>query len=291
MIYEREDDIMWTRGELKARGMAAFKANYWKCVLVALILAVVAGGSGGAGGRAGGNSFSNAFSNIGQKNEETTIEEGFKDTQDLDDAMENIKDAFSKGEGVIVMVAVLIGVMIVVLIATAIAFALNAFLFNPLRLGCNKFFVRNLEEPTGLNHLSAGFDVNYKNVVKVMFFKDLYIFLWALIPIAGIFIAWVKKYEYLMIPYLMADDPDLDKEQAFAESKAMMDGQKWNAFVLNVSFIGWKILSIFTIGILALLYVNPYYESTFAALYDTLRYGADNGGYEDALSVLQNEVV
>ena len=277
MIYEREDDIMWTRGELKARGMAAFKANYWKCVLVAFILAVIAGGSGGSGGRAGGN----ALSNIGQKSDNVDVDDALDalEDNDLNEGIENITDAFKSGAGVVAMVAVFVGVMLVILVAMVIAFALNAFLFNPLRLGCNRFFLRNLEEPTGLNHLSSGFDVNYKNVVKVMFFKDLYLFLWALIPIAGVFIAWVKRYEYMMIPYLMAEDPNMDKEDAFAESKAMMDGHKWNAFVLNLSFLGWQILGVFTIGILSLLYVNPYYESTIAALYDTLRYGNPTQDY------------
>ncbi len=47
-----------------------------------------------------------------------------------------------------------------------------------------------------------------------------------------------------MIPYLLADNPQMTKkEEAFAESKRMMQGQKWNAFVLDLSFIGWDILS------------------------------------------------
>lgn len=41
----------------------------------------------------------------------------------------------------------------------------------------------------------------------------------------------VKAYEYMMIPYLLADNPQMTKEQAFAESKRMMQGQKWKAFV------------------------------------------------------------
>ena len=46
---------MWTRAELKAQGKAAFKANYWKCVLAAFLLALFTGASAGASGR-GGNS-------------------------------------------------------------------------------------------------------------------------------------------------------------------------------------------------------------------------------------------
>lgn len=47
----------------------------------------------------------------------------------------------------------------------------------------------------------------------------------------------------------------------------MMDGEKWDTFVLEISFIGWQILSLFTIGILGVAYVSPYLEATRAELY------------------------
>ncbi|MCR5357246.1 MAG: DUF975 family protein [Lachnospiraceae bacterium] len=275
---------MWERGELKEKGLAAFKANYWKCVLVALVLVFVAGGGGGASGRSVGSSFGNGFSNGLHMNEE-------KEDVDIDpdEAVEELKDAFAKefqsSDGnpeniAIAVFAVLTAVMIAVMVAIVIAFAINAFLLNPVKLGCSKFFLNNLNEPAGLGTLIAGFEGNYMNVVKVLFFKDLYLFLWALIPIAGPFIAIVKRYEYLMIPYLLAEDPDMDKEEAFAESRSMMEGNKWNAFVLRLSFIGWYLLAIITFGILSVLYVTPYVESTFAALYDRLRYGYNNAGQD-----------
>lgn len=264
---------MWTRGELKERGMAAFKANYWYCVLVALILMVVAGGRGGFSGTSWRNSINN-FSNNNISGSD------FEDKFDFDDPgsfAEQFTDKLEESTGlsIIAILAIFMVVMVFVLIAAAIGFALKAFLLNPLELGCTKFFLRNLDEPAKLNNLSAGFDVNYKNVVKVLFFRDLYLFLWRLIPVAGFFIAIVKKYEYYMISYLMAEDPDMDKEEAFALSREMMEGQKWDAFVLNLSFIGWYILTGFTFGILGIFYVTPYVHSTRAALYDTLR-GTDN---------------
>ena len=73
-----------------------------------------------------------------------------------------------------------------------------------------------------------------------------------------------------MIPYLLAENPNLTGEEAFALSKQMMNGQKWNAFVLDLSFIGWNILSGFTLGILSALYVQPYKNFTNAALYEEL---------------------
>ena len=98
--------------------------------------------------------------------------------------------------------------------------------------------------------------------------------LWSLLfIIPGI----VKAYEYMMIPYLLADNPQMTKEQAFAESKRMMQGQKWKAFVLDLSFIGWYILSGLTLGILAIFYVSPYVNATHAALYEALCYANPAG--------------
>ena len=53
----------------------------------------------------------------------------------------------------------------------------------------------------------------------------------------------------------------------------MMDGQKWNTFVLDLSFIGWHLLSVITLGIVGVFYGAPYQHMTNAALYEALKYG------------------
>ena len=64
----------------------------------------------------------------------------------------------------------------------------------------------------------------------------LYTFLWSLLLlIPGI----VKAYEYRMVPYLLADYPELSTEEAFRISREMMNGEKMNTFILDLSFIGW----------------------------------------------------
>ena len=60
----------------------------------------------------------------------------------------------------------------------------------------------------------------------------------------------------------------------------MMKGNKWRTFVLDLSFIGWNILSVFTFGLLNILYVNPYKASTLAELYMVLRNQAISNQYE-----------
>ena len=93
-----------------------------------------------------------------------------------------------------------------------------------------------------------------------------------------------------MIPYLLAENPQMTKEQAFAESKQMMQGQKWRAFVLDLSFIGWDILSGMTLGILGIFYVQPYIEATHAALYERLRYGIPYNPQPDSFQNAANNM-
>lgn len=50
--------------------------------------------------------------------------------------------------------------------------------------------------------------------------------------------------------------------------------RKWNAFVLDLSFIGWNLLSTITFGIVGVLYVNPYVNTTWAEFYKVMRKNA-----------------
>ncbi len=292
---------MWTRKELKQQGNAAFKNNYWRCVIVALILSIIAGGSAGITWKGGGfkgfnsSSFSKPKADINLNGKDydiddlddlgDEIEDALEDDLDYDfdeddfgDMMEEgFKDAFSGISAAAIVVGVII-FLIIFLIVFAIVFALTIFIFNPLTVGGTRFFVKNLQEKATVSHLGYSFDNNYKNIVLTMFLRDLYIFLWSLLLIIpGI----VKAYEYRMIPYLLTDDPTLTREQAFQISKKMMDGHKWNAFVLDLSFIGWHILGAMTFGILEIFYVAPYQYSTNAALYRKLLWLSQPGGGYD----------
>lgn len=148
---------------------------------------------------------------------------------------------------------------------------IGVFLVLPLQVGCQRFLFLNLREPANVREVLWAFDSNYLNIVKVMFLKDLKIFAWALLlVIPGI----VKAYEYRLVDYLLAENPALSSAEACEQSRALMDGNKWNAFVLDLSFIGWNILSLLTLGLVGLFYVSPYENSTNAALYEELRYGS-----------------
>ena len=81
----------------------------------------------------------------------------------------------------------------------------------------------------------------------------------------------VMHYQYRMVPYILSERPELSPSEVLAESKKMMNGNKWDAFIYDLSFIGWYILGACTFGILNLFYVNPYVYASDAELYLTLR--------------------
>ena len=306
---------MWTRKQLKEKGKHAFNRNYWKSVLVSLIALMVLGGAiGGSGGSLNGfGSFgaSSAASNaanymVGEQDDVDDViefseedildrdendpitwddeddsiawddEDGFI-TFDSDDP--EIRDFLEEGPMALLRsgfgIAMLIIFAIVFLIILAVAILIGAFLGNPLTVGCARFFIRNLNTEAEVKELAYGYDHSYLNIVKTIFLKELYTFLWALLLIIpGI----IKSYEYRMIPYILAEHPEMPTKDVFAKSKAMMSGQKWKAFVLDLSFIGWSILSALTLGLLGIFYVNPYRNMTYAALYEALEYGPDDAG-------------
>ena len=246
--------MSWTRAELKIRAKAAVKMYYWKMVLVALILSMIGGGASGVGSRSASDNSAGS-------------------------------GASSMFEGINMQVAMI--AVIIVLVVVVIALALSVFVFNVLEVGCRGFFSRSMTEDPELGLIADGFTQNYWNCVKTQFLKSLFIGLWSLLfVIPGV----IKAYEYRMVPYLLAEHPEMSSGEIFARSKEMMQGNKWDTFVLDISFVGWVLLSGITLGILYIFWVGPYIAATDAALYHRIS-GKDtygNGGYGNYAGYDQN---
>ncbi|SPF56379.1 conserved hypothetical protein [Candidatus Desulfosporosinus infrequens] len=73
-----------------------------------------------------------------------------------------------------------------------------------------------------------------------------------------------------MAYFIMADNPQFSASEALKQSKIMMVGFKWELFKLWLSFLGWFLLGVITLG-LALLWVDPYYNTTVANFYQDLK--------------------
>ena len=95
----------------------------------------------------------------------------------------------------------------------------------------------------------------------------IYTMLWSLLfVIPGI----IKAYSYSMAFYILAENPDMTANEAITESKEIMNGHKWELFVLGLSFILWAFAIVFTLGIAA-IYVEPYMQLTIANFYHNIK--------------------
>ena len=226
---------MWDRKSLKEQGKAALKRNYWKAVLVSALFAMILGGTG-------------AYREYASDYAPISPQSGV--------------DASSVDIGVLVIAAM--GILLV----TAIFVAISILVTVPFEVGACQFRLNAVRGTGNISDLGNGYDISYQRNVKTLFFRNLYVCLWSLLLVVpGI----VKAYEYRMIPYLLADHPEMTKEEAFQTSKLMMQGNKWNTFLLDLSFVLWWMLGALTCGIASVLYVHPYVQLTEAALYETLR--------------------
>lgn len=128
----------------------------------------------------------------------------------------------------------------------------------PFEVGNCRFYIDAHYTEPKYKQLLHGFSTNYINVVLIQMLRQVKIFLWSMLfIIPGV----IKSYETFMIPYLLAENPDIRCREAFETSRKMMYGNKLNVLLLNLSFIGWMILSTFTGGLAYIFFVGPYYDA------------------------------
>ena len=233
--------MMWNRAELKMRGNMAFKKNYVSAVVVALLMGIFGTVSGESSAR--------------RVSENSDIYSG---------------NLFNVG----MITGLLAGIATVVILIVLVA---KVFVGNLLKMGGYRFFILNQTAQPGIGTLLDGFrSGHYVNIVLTMFLRDLFTTLWSLLLVVpGI----VKHYEYLMVLYIIAENPAMDYKEAFQISKQMMDGEKMEAFIMDLSFLGWYLLSAVTCGLLAIFYVNPYVQASFAEMYTFYKQKAYQEGY------------
>ena len=233
--------MMWNRAELKMRGNMAFKKNYVSAVVVALLMGIFGTVSGESSAR--------------RVSENSDIYSG---------------NLFNVG----MITGLLAGITTVVILIVLVA---KVFVGNLLKMGGYRFFILNQTAQPGIGTLLDGFrSGHYVNIGLTMFLRDLFTTLWSLLLVVpGI----VKHYEYLMVPYIIAEKPAMDYKEAFQISKQMMDGEKMEAFIMDLSFLGWYLLSAVTCGLLAIFYVNPYVQASFAEMYTFNKQKAYQEGY------------
>lgn len=144
--------------------------------------------------------------------------------------------------------------------------SLWALLCIPLIWGFRVFFLRVIRnEQPSLGGLFGG----YKDFVRIfvtVLLQGVFIALWSLLFIVpGI----IKALSYSMTSYILHDHPDLKYNGAINESMRLMRGCKMKLFVLFLSFIGWSLLCLLTLG-LGFFLLIPYIQTSLAAFYQDL---------------------
>ncbi len=248
---------MWTREELKGRAKDCLRKYYWMAFLVSLVASLL--GEGLSGGAGAGGRF-----NVNFRNDRAP---------QVQESAGDLAGSINPGMAMAVVAIVLVVIVIVFLFGVL----WSTFMGNVVEVGCCRYFMesRASGQSAGLGRLFWCFERGkYLNVVKVMFLKNLFIFLWTLVLIVpGI----IKSYEYAMVPYILSENPNMDYRDALDLSRRMMDGEKFSFFVLQISFIGWELLGALLCGI-GIFFVLPYENATFAEFYAIARRGSKAAG-------------
>lgn len=232
---------MWTRSQLKQQAKQSMRLNYKKMLLVSFIVLILSG------------DFFRIIYN-------------FFDWMRISDSSvlyeylipDNQKKFFT----------IIVGVLILISIIYAFfSIAYTIFVTNILQVGNNYFYIQTKKGTSKVRNLFYPFRNNYWNCLKIMALVFIKILLWSLLLIIpGI----IKSYEYFMIPYILAEQPDISSKEAFELSKKMTDGEKMEIFILDLTFLGWQVLGVFVFFV-GIVFVRPYIEATYVELYYRLK--------------------
>ena len=134
---------------------------------------------------------------------------------------------------------------------------------GPVKLGYCRFLLKMHDgEDAQVGDLFSRFD-RFGDGFVLSLLTGIYVFLWSLLfVIPGI----IKVYAYAMAPFIMEENPNMTAGEAITASRELMDGHKFDLFCLVLSFIGWDLLNLLTLGI-GSLWLIPYKNAAEAAFY------------------------
>ena len=238
---------MWTRQLLKTNARSALSGRYWRGFWVCLLVSLASGG---------------VFT---VKNNVDTVRGGHDYS-----FMYGMPDYGMPDE----TLALILGVALLVFVLSCVW---QIFVLGPLNVGLARYFMESRQALAPFGTVVGIFRTPYLNVVKVCFLTRLKIALGCLLVIPGIY--W--SYCYTLVPFLLAENPYMTTRRAMELSKAIMEGEKWNYFVLMLSFIGWYLLCGVTMGI-GTFFLAPYINATQAEFYAAMRSKAFAMGLSNA---------
>ncbi len=133
-------------------------------------------------------------------------------------------------------------------VASLIGAVIGIFLISPLHVGYYRYFMEARQGDAPFGSLFGAFRKgDYGNITLGMFMTDLKIFLFSLLLIIP---GLIKTYEYALVPYLLAENPQMDYRRAQQLSRDIMRGEKLNLAILELSFMGWALLGALLVSVL-----------------------------------------
>ena len=312
------DYLPWDRRELKAEARTNVKQNFWICVFVCMLFAFLFAEYGdsfsmlkfyndsykavqqkevpkgykentkqgttlleGILKKAGVNFDKNGgLGVVANKGSLSGLVRGVQQRRGIESAIRDMITKITKhgsvGEILIAMLAVLLNILFVL------------FVKNVMGVGLRRFFLENKNHPgTRFGRIFFLYkERNFYNTALVIFMTDLFLSLWAL-TIVGFFI---KSYSYRMVPYIMAENPDVKWRDAITLSRKMMYGNKWRSFVFDISFWYWYILRLLSVGLVGVFFFNPYVTAAETELYAAIRQESYAKGIEN-IELLNDEIL
>ena len=221
--------------ELRVKAWESLKGKYWMAFAVILVTGLI-------------GSVGNAFISFGQNLSEVL---GLVDPAEMDTVM---------ATGALVLNGV-------VIVSSIIGALFSIFVTDALTVGVNKYVIKNTDSKPEFKDAFSGFKVKYLRNIGTLLLVGIKLVLWTfLLIIPGI----IKSYEYAIIPYILADDPEISSKDAFIKAKQMMTGNKWRLFKLQISFFGWFVLCVLTLG-LGTFFLIPYVNAANAEFYVELK--------------------
>ena len=260
--------MYWSRKLLKSNARNVLRGSYWRVFVACLVCSLLGAGSGG----------------MVNFNLPTQLLE---------------LDSFGYNSYWSLIFSVM---WILVIVIGLLGMAWGIFVGGPMRVAQCRYMMENRQGATPFGTVFSAFSVQYLHTVGVLFTTNLLIVWPYLVTIAlallsafttrlllilmvpclifSLVYAINRGYSWYLVPWLLAENPYLTADRARQLSRDMTMGDKWNIFVLELSFIGWDILASLLFG-LGHFFLNPYKQATFAELYAAMRAKAMAAGYSN----------
>lgn len=256
--------MTWRRRDLKRKARGRLRDCYWPAVAVCLLTVMLTGWIGSAGVTAG----KFAPESSGVEMSEKRLQELKEELRENNPIAGYKISIFQEQLNLLLMVFVITATTAIFLIGLLVIF----FIGNPVRVSSKRFFMYNRIRRADAGMILYVFRNHYTvHVTRVMFIRWVKIVAGSLLfVVPGV----IRHYEYSLVPYILAENPEIDSKRALELSSAMTDGEKMKMFKLDLSFLLWEAASAVTLGMVSAFYVLPYKEFTKAELYHVLRENA-----------------